>query len=378
MSGHAETANHAMRRDASQKVSLFVLPLLLAGISVGDGVRIVHPAHGQAIEYIPDIPLWVRLEKGAGECFDLLIDGKSAEITCEEDTVLSLMPALGPHTIEAVPTFMPSSHGPRASAEFSVHIDPDSSNVIPSWLASADGMHIEQPPEVEDYHKWWYRSGTWVRTYWRGVVCHKSPADQWNYQEILHELKPALILELGTRFGGSALFFSDVMRTVHRAGTPYRILTVDIFRSDIDKQVFVEPHVEVLTAPSASARMANRVRELRQQLPGPMFVIHDADHGMDNVTLELQMVAPLLQKGDYVIVEDTNLDGHEHAVAPGWGPSPYDAIVQFMAMNRGLFDRDLEREKKWGFSQAMNGFLRVKGGGGEIVNPLKVNPYLDQ
>lgn len=362
------------RRGASLAVSLCVL-LLLAGLSMCNSVRIVHPSDGQVIEAIPDIPFWVRLEKGEAECFDLLIDGKSVnEITCEEDTVLNLHPGLGPHTIEAVATFLPSSHGPMASAEFSVQM----SNTIPEWMTSADGLSlIELPPEVEGYHKWWYQSGTWVRTYWRGVVCHKSPADQWNYQEIIHDLKPALILELGTRFGGSTLFFSDVMRNVHRAGTPYRILTVDIFRGDIDKQVFEEPNVEVLTAPSASARMANRVRELRQQLPGPMFVIHDADHGMDNVTLELQMVAPLLQKGDYVVMEDTNLDGHKHAVLPGWGPSPYDAIVQFIAMNRGLFERDLERERKWGFTQSVNGFLRVKGAG-EIVNPLKDNPYLDQ
>ena len=49
-----------------------------------------------------------------------------------------------------------------------------------------------------------------------------------------------------------------------------------------------------------------------------------------------------------------------------------------MAMNRKLFERDLVRERKWGFSQAMNGFLKVKGVGDlEIVNPLLHNPYLE-
>ena len=46
-----------------------------------------------------------------------------------------------------------------------------------------------------------------------------------------------IVLELGTRFGGSTLYFADVMRTVHRKGTPYRILTVDIDRGSIDAQV---------------------------------------------------------------------------------------------------------------------------------------------
>ena len=99
-------------------------------------------------------------------------------------------------------------------------------------------------------------------------------------------------------------------------------------------------------------------------------------HTYERAISHTQTVAPLLQNGDYVIVEDTNLDGHEHAVQPGWGPSPYDAIVNFMAMNRELYQRDLEREKKWGFSQSVNGFLIVKGAGKrEIVNPLPENPY---
>ncbi len=57
-----------------------------------------------------------------------------------------------------------------------------------------------------------------------------------NYQEILHILKPSVVLEFGSRFGGSALYFSDVMKSVHSKGTPYRILTVDIDKSDIDPQ----------------------------------------------------------------------------------------------------------------------------------------------
>ena len=108
-------------------------------------------------------------------------------------------------------------------------------------------------------------------------------------------------------------------------------------------------------------------------------MIHDADHGVDNVTLELQMVTPLLRQGDYVIVEDTNLDGHPQAVAPGWGPCPYDAITQFMAMNRRVFARDVARETKFGFSQAMSGFLLVRRNvtADSLVLPLADNPYLD-
>eukprot|EP00961_Rhodomonas_salina_P209287 2824910-Rhodomonas_salina.2 len=152
-------------------------------------------------------------------------------------------------------------------------------------------------------------------------------------------------------------------------------------------------------APSASRRAQKRIGELRevaslialrirrpahspdtvsssQELGGgSIFVILDADHGKDNVTLELQvrpspaflarpppphrrarfpardssvlrkrsllssppslrdlsrsssiqhvlmrvleqMVAPVMKEGDYLIVEDSNLDGHDNAVYP--------------------------------------------------------------
>lgn len=105
-----------------------------------------------------------------------------------------------------------------------------------------------------------------------------------------------------------------------------------------------------------------------------MFVIHDADHSADNVTLELQTTAPLLRRGDYVVIEDTNVKivVHDH------GPGPFDAAVAFMAMHRGLFARDLERELKFGFSQAMTGFLKVRADGHPGMRQrLTVNPYLD-
>lgn len=348
-------------------------------------VRIVQPADGEGLPYIPGVPVWVRLEKGEGYCYEIHLDGALETISCDVDTFLMTQPLPGQHTVRVVLAnsadnfnFGSSSAGSSASSVFyvSVGLNLDVLN-----------LYIQQPHLTKEYHKWWYDSGVQFQTRWRGVVTHKSPVDEWNYQEILHELKPAIVLELGTRFGGSTLFFCDVMRTVHASDTSYRILTVDTDRARIDSQVFEEDAIEVLTAPSASGSMRERVKALRNEFPGPMFVIHDPDHDQANVTLELQMVAPLLKNGDFVIVEDANLgrhpEVHEHEDSYGtpslnYRDGPHDAIVIFMAMNRRFFERDLARETKWGFTQARNGFLIVRGSSdGEIVNPLPHNPYLN-
>ncbi len=42
-----------------------------------------------------------------------------------------------------------------------------------------------------------------------------------NYQEILHVLKPTVLLKFGARYGGFVLYFANVMKAVHSKGTPY-------------------------------------------------------------------------------------------------------------------------------------------------------------
>jgi hypothetical protein len=109
---------------------------LLCGAQCG-AVRLVHPADNAVLAYIPDIPLWVRLERAEGECFDIRLDGESETISCEADTILSAQPKPGEHRLEIVPTFKPSTHGPMATSTFRVELE--SSHLIPAWMASPDG-----------------------------------------------------------------------------------------------------------------------------------------------------------------------------------------------------------------------------------------------
>src|ERR1700739_2262760 len=91
-------------------------------------------------------------------------------------------------------------------------------------FAVALGAHwLYQPTgsEPEEYHKWFYNTGVWNKTTWMGVPCWKSPADMWNYQEILVERRPSLVIEFGSYRGGSALFFAAVMRQIGQSFTVF-------------------------------------------------------------------------------------------------------------------------------------------------------------
>ena len=85
--------------------------------------------------------------------------------------------------------------------------------------------------ESEEYHKWYYNTGVWKKTTWMGATCWKWIGDMWNYQEILFDLKPSLVIEFGTAYGGSTLFFASVMRQI---GEPFKVLSVDIYHGALD------------------------------------------------------------------------------------------------------------------------------------------------
>lgn len=207
-------------------------------------------------------------------------------------------------------------------------------------------------PVTTGYHRWYYDTGVWEHTTWLGIRALKSVSDMWNYQEIIAELRPSLVVEFGTANGGAALFFAGVLAGL---GGPRRVFTVDIDASNIDDGVLSHPAIEVFTSSSTEPAGAERIRELRSELPGPVFAILDSDHSRDHVYAELELLTPLLATGDYLVVEDANINGHP--VLPGWGPGPFEAAADFLAAHPGSYRHDREREAKFGFTFATSGFL---------------------
>ena len=191
------------------------------------------------------------------------------------------------------------------------------------------------------------------QTTWMGVHTLKSPMDMWNYQEILASLRPSIIIEFGTNQGGSALFFSSVMQQI---GRPYVILSVDIAASVISDRTKSDPNIRLLTTSSSSPEVRSTIQGLRRDFHGPAFAILDSDHSKQHVLAEMMNLRDVLVAGDYLVVEDSNINGHP--VKRSFGPGPYEAIQEYFRMFPKDYEHDSDRERKFGFSFAPNGFLR--------------------
>jgi cephalosporin hydroxylase len=202
------------------------------------------------------------------------------------------------------------------------------------------------------YQLWYYRKRVWDTTTWVGVKTLKSPSDMWNYQEILYSLQPSLVIEFGTRFGGSALFFAAVMRQI---GNRFKLLSVDIDADTVSEQARRDPDIELQSNSSLDPKVGVRIAALRREYPGPVFVILDSHHSKDHVMAEMQTLRPLLVRGDYLIVEDSSLNGHP--VYPSYGPGPFEAITEYFRQYPEDYKYDAAREAKFGFAFATGGFL---------------------
>lgn len=189
----------------------------------------------------------------------------------------------------------------------------------------------QQGDVVSQFHVLSYHSG--AEPHWRGVPISKSPLDLWVYQEIISELRPDLIIETGTYLGGSAWYFADLVHLLGRG----RVVTVDVR----DWSRVTHPRLTHVIGDSVAPTTLDRVRSLASGSTSVLVVL-DSDHSAAHVARELRAYREFVTVGSYMVVEDTNLNGHP--VLPEHGPGPYEAVQEFVAEDPD-FVIDRSREK---------------------------------
>lgn len=214
---------------------------------------------------------------------------------------------------------------------------------------------------IDRFHILFYNDHqTLGRNLWMGIPTEQNPNDVWITQEILFEVKPDFVVEAGAYMGGSAVLWATILREVNPAG---RVITIDIedrLREAKELPIFKE-RVEFMLGSSTAPEI---VKQVKDRVAGRRVVlILDSNHRKEHVLKELFAYADIIQPGSYIIVQDSNINGHPVDLDPNGPaafyagrPGPMEAIEEFLPIDKH-FVVDLTRER---LLMTMNpkGFLR--------------------
>jgi cephalosporin hydroxylase len=172
------------------------------------------------------------------------------------------------------------------------------------------------------YRYWWQRGGDTVNLSWFGYQVRKCPLDLWIYQELMVRTRPDLIIETGTLFGGSAFYLATIMDLIGHG----RVISID---REARPDRPVHPRVSYWLGSSVDPLIVAAVHKAAGG--GRTMVVLDSDHSAAHVFEEIMCYSPLVRVGDYLIVEDTNVNGHP--TYPEFGPGPMEAVAKFLGQN---------------------------------------------
>lgn len=210
-------------------------------------------------------------------------------------------------------------------------------------------LRWDLPAASEVFHTVWYDARQWQQLRWFGVPMAKNPFDVLEYQDVISDQRPDYIIECGALHGGSTLYFAHLCDLLGHG----HVISIDV-EPRWAPPVRRHPRVTTLTGSSTSEAVVAAVHDM---VPAgtACFVILDSDHSKGHVLDELRAYRTFVQVGNYLVVEDSNVNGHP--VRSDHGPGPWEAVEEFLAEDTN-FEPDLEREAKLGFTWAPRGWLR--------------------
>jgi cephalosporin hydroxylase len=174
--------------------------------------------------------------------------------------------------------------------------------------------------------------------HWMGVKALKNPLDCWIYQEILWEVRPDVVVEIGSFHGGSTLYFCHLLDLLGHG----IVVSVEENRAYFAAK---HPRLVEITGNSGEQPVKDQVAALCTGKK--TLIVQDADHSKDAVLRDLHLYADLVSPGSYFIVEDGVVDIFDPRAAPrlGWEqPGPLAAIREFLARDeRFVIDAGRER-----------------------------------
>ena len=187
---------------------------------------------------------------------------------------------------------------------------------------------------------------------YRGRQLVKNPFDLAMYHQLLERLRPATIVEIGSKEGGSALWLAGLAAGL---GVDTQVHSYDIV------PVTDVTHPRVTFHHGDGTRLGDAIAEADVRAwARPLLVIDDADHSEATTTAILEFFHSHLEAGDYLVVEDGNLSDLYPELYPEHSSGPHRALRRFFEGHGGDYEVDAALCDLFGYNSttASNGILR--------------------
>ena len=197
----------------------------------------------------------------------------------------------------------------------------------------------------------------WRSIEWNGVPFQQIPEDIVALAEAVNQARPDAVVEVGVYDGGGLEFYSTLLASNPRG----LVIGVDLKIRDKAKGV-TDRHmdrVKLVCGDSVNAETVKAVRDLAGDRR--ILVVLDGDHAATHVGRELDLYAPMVSPGSYLIVMDgaiKDLVGVRKIPDDADTNNPDKAVEQFLP-SHPEFERDITKNR-FGPSLAPGGFLRKK------------------
>lgn len=211
---------------------------------------------------------------------------------------------------------------------------------------------------------WMLHADKYKYTYnfnWLGRPIIKYPNDIVVMQEIIWDVKPDLIIETGIAHGGSIIFSASMLELIGEDG---QVVAVDV---DIRKhnREQIEQHsmykrITMFEGDCLSEEVLSKVREIAKNKKRVMVIL-DSNHTHSHVLKELELYAPFVTIGSYLILPDTFIEyfpkGYYSDRSWDVGNNPMTALRKFLSENDS-FMIDTDRLNKLMITEAFDGYLK--------------------
>lgn len=211
--------------------------------------------------------------------------------------------------------------------------------------------------------QWFIEASNYKYSYnfdWLGLPIIQFPQDIVAIQEIIWNTKPDIIIETGIARGGSLILSASILHMLNGNG---KVVGIDV---DIrpHNRMAVENHplafrISMLEGSSIDESILNQVKA-QINANDKVMVILDSNHTHEHVFKELELYAPLVTKGNYLVVMDTVVEDMPNNYYPnrpwGHGNNPKTAVHAFLE-NNDEFEIDTQIQNKLSITTAPDGYL---------------------